>query len=170
MGGSIYKDARGHWRGKGERLVWCNPASFSFKRDEMEWLLPLLSDIQEGFYIPEPGGNYSDEGIISRRIKAGAYFETLACILGEIGWRLDQLHTEKDKYLDKRLLKGSYCKGLEDFELAETARISVEKVGRRINRALNYISGTWRKNRTYEEFVSHPMQARSACVKAKQGT
>lgn len=170
MGENLYKDCKGHWREtRGEKLVWCNPASFSFKKDEMQWLLPLLKDIEEGFYVPEPGGNYTDLGIMSRRIKAGAYFELIMSIRGEVVWRLGQLYTERDRKLDRFLLEGKYCDEKDDFKQAHVARISAEEVERRINRALNYISGTKRTITTYEDFVNHPRVKKFPAIEPKVG-
>ena len=166
---SIYKDSKGHWRDSYENLIWLNPGSISFTKEQMKWLLPLLDDLGAGFYVPEPQGGYMDSPITSRRIRAvsGAAFTRIVELSAEINWRLARVFRDgRDPYLDRELLEKHYCEEQTIESLARLTRL--EDVERRIERVLQYISG-WRKTRTYQEFVCHPMKAKSPCLKATQG-
>ena len=155
---SIYKDKRGNWRDANENLIWCNPGSITFKKEEIVWLLPILYDLGNGWYVPEPKGGYADLSITQRRIRAvsNAHFTRIVELSAEINWRLERVFREREGFFDRELLEKHYCKGDTIESLARIARMSEEEVESRIRRTLNYISGWRRRTRSYQNYCSHP--------------
>ena len=153
----IYKDSRGHWRNKkSELIVWCNPGWVTFRKDEIVWLLSILYDLRNGWYVPEPEGGYVELPINKRQIRAtaGAYFTRLVELSAEIDWRLERVFRGDKDFFDRDLLENHYCDGDSVEKISHTARLSMDEVERRIERVLSYIS--WdRKERSYEEYCRH---------------
>lgn len=109
----------------------------------MIWLIENLEILRRGSW--PPGG---DTGNVFRKQRTNrAYFETPAIICAEIETRLEA--TGADGIMCKLL----YCLDESELVIAKQFNIPADKVWRRINRALAYMSG-WKRKGSYREWIS----------------
>jgi hypothetical protein len=138
---------------EGTKLIWIDPNVIWYDLEQVEWLLPQLYRMREGKYPLEPGGGYVD---IQQRISSHAPFEIICQVAAELDIRL--AHTGYDRYL----LEDSYCKGMDDEDIAHKVGKDVWEVRKRILSAKKYIASgnvpRWittprRKGISYEHWV-----------------
>lgn len=118
---------------EGKSLYWVSPGSVHFSREHIEFLLPFLYNMREGYYPAEPSGGYVNGGL-KGAILSHAHFETAAQIAAEVDRRLS--HTGLDRYL----VEDFYCGEVTDVELARQNHMELWDVQRRIGSAVGYIS------------------------------
>lgn len=118
-------------------------SEIKFCSNQVIWLITHLGMLKVGNYPPDPRGTgYTDPGILVRRGKPRAYYETPCLLAAEVEWRLDQAGQD-GKQLVEEILEQEVFK---DFSW-------------RAKRALAYISGFNRKHyrdgtiKSYQEFI-----------------
>lgn len=143
------------YREKG-KLIWVNPSAVHYDREQVEWLLPHLRDLREGYYPPEPRDSGYVE--IQHRITEHAPYEMACGIAGDIDIRLARTG------LDRYLVEEKYCNGLSEQEITEKLYMDEAEVYRRIASAVSYIASgilpRWidthkRRGLTYREWVNN---------------
>ena len=127
--------------------IWLPLREIIFTRDQVLWLLPYLSMLQEGQYPLNPQGTgYVDAPMKKLRVKASAYFTRPVEIAAEIDIRLEKT-------------------GIEGKLLVAEARVDmrINELSPEARTALNYISGwrrrklsysAWKKQRKYHRKVA----------------
>jgi len=114
------------------KLIWAAPGAVYFNLEQVEWLLPQLKSLREGFYLPEPSSGYTDCFSIQHSHRAP--FEKAVLIAAEIDIRL--AHTGLDRYL----VEDKHCRGLSESEIAKSLTMSELEVYKRIRSAVSYIA------------------------------
>ncbi len=110
---------------------WYSYSEFTFRRDQILWILRHAELLRSGKWPPEPKSTgYTDPGIRRKGVKREPAFVKPAVIIGEIDWRI------KRTGVDGKLLLAEVDAGYELF--SDEAW-----------RALNYISGWKRKRMSY---------------------
>lgn len=134
---------------------WHNPHSIRFSRQQIKWLISILSILRDGEYPPNPKeSGYTDQGIQSRQFRPGAKFETPAGIAAELDYRIQRAG------LDGLLLELLYTNEPDDElfviqHIAYALNEEVIDIEQRIKNALTYISGDGRKVPSYYKFLRH---------------
>ncbi len=138
-----------------DKKDWYSPHSIKFTKPQVRWLIPRLQQLRNGEYSPDPReSGYTDQGIQGRQFRAGAAFETPAGIAAELDVRIQRAG------LDGLLLELLYTVEPDDElfylqHLAMSLNEDIPRITKRIKNALDYISGSGRKQRTYREFIHH---------------
>jgi len=130
--------------------IWFAPREIvNFNRKQMIWLISWLPVLQGGEwpYNPMPHVGRST----SR--KRCARFTTPCEFAAEVELRLERARTKN--YHDDVMVKARYCLDEDDRVIAFLVGCAVEDVDHRINRALRYIKGRYRKRMPYTEWLAH---------------
>jgi len=124
---------------------WWSPGEIIFLREQVEWLLQFLSELEKGNWPMAPNGVlYKDHTNVSRR----AYFEAPIEVYGEL---MDRL---KLCGIDGAVLADCYANKPMDL-MCLTYCDKPDGILYRKDRALRYVTGTKRKQRTYKETCNH---------------
>ena len=118
-----------HWDKSGN-LIWVAPSAVKFNREHIDFLLPILGKMIEGWYPAEPNQKNSPK---SRRF-THAHFEIICEIAAEIETRLAR--TKQDRYL----VEDKYLKGMSEEEIARKTSMDEIEVENHILSAVSYIS------------------------------
>lgn len=125
--------------------IWWAPREIVFSQEQIVWLLQHLPSLDEGQWPPEPGG-YDEVRTNKPDWWKGAPFEKPCEFGAEVRHRLEatgddgllvELHIVYESSLDHL----ARLKGLDEHQAA-----------RRIDRALRYMRGWSRKDKTYREW------------------
>lgn len=128
------------------------PAEIRFCPHQVTWLIGQLALLRVGSRPSDQKetGYTGSKGKVSQK----AYFETPVSVAAELDWRLERCG------LDGILLEFVYAADIDDrlasiAHIASALRLDPRAVERRINTALRYVSGRWRRTRSYRQFVRH---------------
>ncbi len=127
-----------------EELVWVAPNAVRYTAAHVKLLLPILPDMREGVYPPEPSGGYI--GGKRTRSLTRAYYETVCQVAAEIDRRL--ACTGLDSYIVKDYYAriGKYGLPEENIhnrvihDIAEEIDKEAWEISRRIKSAVSYIA------------------------------
>ncbi len=137
--------------------AYWKPNEIRFTREQIEWLIPALPLLRNGTYPRDPKetGVY-DTPIGKRQVKAKAGFITAAEIASELDWRITQtgeigiflelVYSQPD---DKIFI-------LQHISVA--IGVDIDRLDRDIERAMHYIVGFKRRQRSYKEWRQHRRQ------------
>lgn len=124
---------------------WWAPGEIIFLREQVEWLLQFLSDLEKGNWPSAPNGVlYKDHTNVSRR----GYFEAPIEVYSEL---MDRL---KLCGIDGAVLADYYANKPMSL-MCLTYQDKSDGILYRKSRALRYVIGPRRKQRTYKEFCNH---------------
>ena len=122
---------------------WYEVGEIKFCSNQVIWLITHLGMLKVGNYPPDPRGTgYIDPGILVRRGKPRAYFETPCQLAAEVEWRLEQTGHDGKQLVEEILSQDTFM-----------------GFSRQARRALAYISGFNRKHfrdgriKSYLEFI-----------------
>ena len=137
-----------NWQDCPSNLEWYPPAVIKFCPKQMIWLLTNLTVLQDSLWPPEHKyTGYTEETVLLWY--KHAYFETPAVMSAEVTYRIGLCGD------DGRLACDRYAKGIDSGTLAYHKRWPVDRVERRVDGVIRYISGWRRKKRSYNEFINH---------------
>lgn len=128
--------------------TYWQPREISYSRPQLEWLLPVLDELKEGIYPPDPRDTgYNIDAGIRGSPSGHAPYETAAMIAGEVEARLNQC---PDKLREMML---AYYK--DGWPLDRLARLTGNAdwwIHRNIKRGMRYITGRRRMSCTFSEW------------------
>ena len=122
--------------------------SDTFSRGQVVWILRHLSILEEGC-LPIEYSSYTD----MFRVKKGggwASFENPAGLAATITKRLEDYCG-----FDGALVYLCYCFGRDWMTVARITGVDFYDMKKRMNKAIDYISGEWPKKRTYLQYKGH---------------
>jgi len=119
-----------------------------FSERQIVWVFRNLIELKLGRW-PVDYTDYTDLPSGKKKGVHEAYFCAPMRIAAEVEMRLERAGS------DGLLCVDYFTVGLSQECLAKCLNCSVEEIGKRIDRALRYVRGWNRKERTYEEFVKH---------------
>jgi hypothetical protein len=114
------------------QLVWVAPGAVRYDAVDTDFLLPWLLIMREGSYPVEPSGGYVEGKRTG--VSSHAFYETACQVAAEIDIRLAMC------FPDNYLVIDSYCRGLEDEQIARDNHLDVREVRRRLKSAVSYIA------------------------------
>ena len=118
---------------------WYSPGQIRYKRDHILWILRNWPYFDRGIWPPEYIGDEDNSSIVTSP-SSHAPYETVCLIRAEILVRLGKCGKDGLMAID------GYIRGMEARDIAITHKVNPDKVVRRVNCAINYISsGSWRR-------------------------
>lgn len=126
---------------------WYSYGEIRFTQPQIEWGIKNLVLLKVDQWPACPEGNAERTGHSALRTEAN--FVKPAIIAGEIEARLEMVGRDGD------LCMLCYHSGIEEYKIARMMNWDVQEVGRRIDRAMSYMSGWHRRKISYREFINH---------------
>lgn len=123
--------------------IWWPPRAIIFTREQVIWLFEHLPSIREGRWPPQPS-SYDVETRVQRSRSRHAPFETPVAVAAELLIRLENAGQ------DGAMCKMEFVYGESRASIARHWHTTEERVGRRIERALDYCCGL-RRRKVYEQ-------------------
>lgn len=122
---------------------WWAPGQITFTKEQVEFLLIYYELISQGNW---PGDPFK---IQAETLSPHAYFEAIVCV-----W-MDFIPRFQATGRDGEMAVDFYAYQKDEGRLAQIYNCQYDLVGKRIRRAIRYISGKDRKDISYREFCQH---------------